>query len=240
MNDIPPDLTQADPGSGFRFSDMRLAVGTRLQIELVEGGESKHYYSSLLGYARGEYLIVKMPFHAGLSVPLQEGDELGIRLLSGVHAFAFSSTVQRVFLAPLYYMHLSFPETIAGTVVREAPRVDIVIDTLITTARTRPERPLEARILNLSSSGALIESASAVGLKGEKIHMVFSFPEHTAGPEVTIRTDAVLQNLRHSRASEAGAARLFSCGVRFNELGEREKRLIENLVFRTAMEVGVT
>jgi c-di-GMP-binding flagellar brake protein YcgR len=240
MNDTPPDLSQADPGSGFRFTDMRLGVGTRLQIELVEGGESKHYYSSLLGYARGEYLIVKMPFHAGLSVPLQEGDQLGIRLLSGVHAFAFSGTVQRVFLAPLYYLHLSFPETIAGTVVREAPRVDIVIETQITTARTRPDRPLEARILNLSSSGALIECPSAVGLKGEKIQMTFSFPEHTAGPDVLVRADAVLQNLRPSRASDAGGERLFSCGVRFDALGEREKRLIENLVFRTAMEVGVT
>lgn len=240
MNDISPDFAETETAPGFRFTDMRLAVGTRLQLELVEGGEAKHYYSSLLGYARGEYLIVKMPFHAGLSVPLQEGDELGIRLLSGVHAFAFSSTVQRVFLAPLFYMHLTFPESISGTVVREAPRVDIVLDTRITTTRTRPDRPLNARILNLSSSGALIECQSAVGLKGEKIRMEFAFPEHNAGPDVTLTTDAVLQNLRHSRAAEAGVARLFSCGVRFSELSERDKRLIENLVFRTAMEFGVT
>jgi c-di-GMP-binding flagellar brake protein YcgR len=240
MNDIPPAFAESDAAPGFRFADMRLAVGTRLQVELFEGGEAKHYYSSLLGYARGEYLIVKIPFHAGLSVPLQEGEQLGIRLLSGVHAFAFSSTVQRVFLAPLYYMHLTFPESIAGTVVREAPRVDITVETRITTARTRPDRPLAARILNLSSSGALIECESAVGLKGEKIQMVFAFPEHTAGPDVTISTEAILQNLRHSRASEAGVARLFSCGVRFSELSERNKRLIENLVFRTAMEHGIT
>lgn len=51
----------------------------------------------------------------GLLFQFKEEERLLVRVFSGVQVFSFVSFVERLFLAGLYYMHLSFPTGVEDT-----------------------------------------------------------------------------------------------------------------------------
>jgi len=92
------------------FDDIKLQVGARLQIMLKRGAGQIIHYTTLIGYVSGDYLLVKVPFENGLSVQMQEGEDVTLRTFFGLNVFTFTCNVQSIFLAPRFYMHLSFPQ----------------------------------------------------------------------------------------------------------------------------------
>jgi hypothetical protein len=104
---------------------MNLQVGIRLQFITYRRIKPMQYFSTLIGYVRDEYLIVKLPMENGMPVGLVEGERVTIRVFSGVNVCSFACTVERVFDRPLYYVHLSFPDAIQGTSLRTAMRVKV-------------------------------------------------------------------------------------------------------------------
>src|SRR5450631_3881769 len=96
----------------FEFESMNLQIGIRLQLLTHRGIKPVQYFSTLIGYVKDEYILVKMPFEDGLPVSLHEGDKLTVRVFSGTNVCTFVSTANRIFLQPFFYLHLSFPKAI--------------------------------------------------------------------------------------------------------------------------------
>ncbi|MFC6518638.1 flagellar brake domain-containing protein [Undibacterium arcticum] len=65
------------------FDDMKLEVGTRLQMTLKRGVQPLIYYTALIGYVSGEYLLMKIPLENGLSVPILAGERVALRVFPG-------------------------------------------------------------------------------------------------------------------------------------------------------------
>jgi hypothetical protein len=226
-------LEQPATQGEFAFDDMGLHVGARLQIQIPFRPNAPQYLSTLIGYVKDEYLILKTPFENGLSVTLPQESTLAVRVLSGVHVFAFSGIVRRVFLAPLFYIHLSFPDRITGTVVRKALRASVALPVAVTGAAGDAAAAIDGRFSNLSATGGFIEAPTALGEGEHRLHLSFAFRVHPGNREVKIETDATIRNVRALGASSGG---VFGHGVRFEGLGEDEMIMIQNLVYQALTE----
>lgn len=228
----------AEINADFRFEDMKLRIGSKMQLELTYGGTTHRHYTSLIGYLPGEYLIVKTPLQQGVSVAFQEDDDVAVRLVSGVHAFAFTVKVQRVFLAPIFYLHLAFPQYVHGTVVRQAVRARMSLPAKVTNAALPEPGPHQANIANLSSSGALVEAPIELGAKGQSIRLEFVVPGVLGQRSVTVKVDATIQNVTPPARSATAETRVYGYGVKFAELSDDGLALLQNLVYRTLAESG--
>lgn len=218
----------------FTFDDMRLQVGARLQIQVAIGAKPPHHFTTLIGHVKDEYLIVKIPVENGLSIMMPEQADVIVRALSGVHVFAFTSIVRRVFMAPLFYAHLSFPDKISGTVVRKALRASIEVPVTVTGAQGEGEASaIDASFSNLSATGGFIESPSALGEREHRVRLSFLFRVHPNNREVKIETEATIRNVREATPPGEGA---FGYGVRFEGLSEDQTILIQNLVYQSLAE----
>lgn len=217
----------------FPFDSMNLQVGVRLQFVTYRRIKPVQYFSTLIGYLKDEYLIVKVPMEHGVPVGLVEGERVTIRVFSGVNVCSFACTVERVFDRPLLYVHLSFPDTIQGTSLRAAMRVRVDIP-----ARVLPAQPgaaaLECALTNISVSGARIESSCSLPEDGGEIVLEFGLTSPMDEQEVRVRTKAAVRNVSALRR-EADDVEIFTYGVQFLDLDPVHYTLLQNLTYEVLL-----
>lgn len=214
------------------FDSLCLQVGTRLQLEVVRDVKPIQVISSLIGYAYGEYLIVRMPDSRSDPIAFRVGEKITIRLFSGVKVCAFDVTVQRLFDAPLLYMHVSFPQSIRGANLRSAMRVKTTVPSSLRTAAAE----LQVALRNLSVKGALIEAPQKCGEVGEKVHLSFAVPcMGKEGGEV-IKVEAFVRNVSVSsdRAESKAESAAYLCGVEFGSLSQLHQLVLQNFTYEAA------
>lgn len=155
----------------YAFEQMNLQVGGRIQLITHRTLRPMQHFSSVIGWVRDEYMIVKIPMENNGPISITEGDKLTVRVFSGVNVCSFSTVVQRVFLRPLMYAHVAFPGEIQGTSLRAAMRVKVEIP-----AKMSRDDGSHASVfmVNLSVSGALIESAQPLSREGETVQLDFT------------------------------------------------------------------
>jgi c-di-GMP-binding flagellar brake protein YcgR len=139
------------------FEQMHLQVGGRLQFITYRTVKPVQHFSSLIGYVKDEYIIVRTPVENGVPIALDDGEKLTIRVFSGMNVCSFACTVKRVFGRPLLYLHLSFPTAIQGTSLRASMRVKVGMPAQVT-GSTPGAEAIHCQLVNISVSGALVES----------------------------------------------------------------------------------
>jgi c-di-GMP-binding flagellar brake protein YcgR len=217
----------------FTFESMNLQVGVRLQFITYRRIKPMQYFSTLIGYVKDEYLIVKVPLENGVPVGLVEGERITIRVFSGVNVCSFVCTVQRVFDRPLLYVHLSFPDSIQGTSLRTAMRVKVDIP-----AQVLPERGNAAAVgctlANISVNGARIESSGSLPEGGGEIMVEFGLPSPLGDEDVQVRTRAAVRNVNALRR-DADGAEFFAYGVEFLDLDPVHYTMLQNLTYEVLL-----
>jgi c-di-GMP-binding flagellar brake protein YcgR len=211
----------------FEFEAMNLQVGGRLQVITHRAIKPVQYFSTLIGYVRDEYLIVKTPMDGNAPIALAEGEKLTIRVFSGVNVCSFASTVERVFGRPLLYAHLSFPDAIQGTSLRAAMRVKVDIPAQLTPAR-EGAAPLNVFVVNLSVTGALIESPRALDAADELVSLQFTLLAQPSKHQVIVTTRATVKNVNVVKPSREQDA-VFTYGLQFIDLDIAHYSLLQNL-----------
>lgn len=215
----------------FEFEAMNLQVGGRIQFITHRTIKPIQHFSTVIGYVKDEYLIVKIPMENGASVVLNEGDKLTIRVFSGVTVCSFSCSVLRIFGRPLNYVHLSFPDTIQGTSLRTAMRVKVEIPAQLS-YRDVPAVPVF--IVNLSVSGALIEAPSMLTPDDEGVALSFTLLVQPNKHQMRVNTRARIQNVsvgKPSNGHAAGVAEIYTYGVQFIDLEPTHYTLLQNLTY---------
>lgn len=211
------------------FDDIKLQVGTRLQIMLKRGARQSIYYTSLIGYVSGEYLLMKIPLEHGLSVPILVGERVALRVFSGMNVFTFVCYVESVFHGPRYYMHLTFPAEIQATALRKAVRVKVDLPVQIKgTAES-------GTITDISVDGAQITAGSALGELEAKIALSFTFQIKPTNQEVRLETSATIRNLHELPAAKKDAPARFSHGVSFDDIDPTNQVMLQNLVYESLL-----
>lgn len=220
------------------FDDMKLQIGERLELELRDSHDHAPIFTRLIGYLRGQGLMVQTPLENGVPWAVREEERILIRVFSGVKAFAFTSTVTRVCVSPFPYLHLSFPSVVHGAEIRKTLRVKVNLAAqLIAGSNTKLPLPVAAKVVDLSVAGVLLNAPPGLGNKGDTLKMKFSFfvePDHKP---VDLEAEAVIQdNLTRKKAGEALSSGIIQYGLAFRGLHWSEAVLLQNLVYQRLID----
>lgn len=212
----------------YDFETMNLQVGTRLQFITHRRVKPVQHFSSLIGYVKDEYIILKIPMENGAPIALTEGERLTIRVFSGVKVCSFACTVERVFARPLFYVHVSFPKSVQGTSLRTAMRVKVDL-----AAQLAGSGGSQAcNIVNLSVTGALIESKRRLPQDDDTLTLQFVLKAPPDDQEVKVNTRASIRNVN---VVQAGEAEVFTYGVQFVDLDPVHYTLLQNMTYEALL-----
>lgn len=228
----------AAPREAQTFEAMKLQVGTRLQLLLERGGRKIHLFSTLIGYVPNEYLLAKIPMEKGQLFQFNEEERLLVRVFSGVQVFSFVSFVERLFLAGLNYMHLSFPGSVAGTALRKAVRVQVSIPAQVAMKPAgAAEERAPATMVNVSILGALLQSEKRLGEIGDTVGLSFEFLVQPGDYPVRIQTNALIRAvLSQDEPVPKNGAEHFEEGVEFQGLDPTQLIMLQNLIYEAQIE----
>jgi c-di-GMP-binding flagellar brake protein YcgR len=213
----------------FEFEAMNLQVGGRLQFLTHRSIKPVQHFSTLIGYIKDEYMIVKIPAENGAPISLTEGEKLTIRVFSGVTVCSFPCTVERVFGRPLLYVHISFPNSIQGTSLRAAMRVKVDIPARISGSPPNAP-PISCVLVNLSVTGALVESPRELPPDDEMATLEFALIAQPGNHQVNVKTRATIKNVNVVKPSPE-ASEVFTYGVQFVDLDPAHYALLQNLTY---------
>ncbi|MGZ5050681.1 MAG: flagellar brake protein [Methylobacter sp.] len=212
------------------FRDINLQVGARLQMSRQYDNPKAIFYTELIGYVEGKYLIVKTPFENGLSVPMNVDELVTLRILSGMDVYVLDCRVKHVFLSPHYYMHLSFPTDIQSVTLRSAIRAKVHLPVIANGV---------AGIINdVSVNGAAIIADKALGAPNDEIPISFEFPIKLAGQNAQISVGATIRNVQQLPGKKVDTPIKYSHGVSFHELELVNQVMLLNLVYESMNRVG--
>jgi c-di-GMP-binding flagellar brake protein YcgR len=211
----------------YEFEQMNLQVGGRIQFITHRTIKPVQHFSTLIGWVKDEYLIVKVPFDNGAPVALNDGDKLTIRVFSGVNVCSFSCVVQRIFPRPLFYAHLSYPVSIQGTSLRAAMRVKVDIPAQVSSA----DGATSVFLVNLSVSGALIESTKRLPEDGSEVGLSFYLIAQPGNRQVRINPNATIRNINVVKPATGEHKEVFTYGVQFIDLDPVHYTMLQNLTY---------
>ncbi|TFW25488.1 flagellar brake protein [Massilia arenosa] len=221
----------AEPASKeFEFEAMNLQVGGRLQFITHRTIKPAQHFSTLIGWVKDEYMIVRIPMEHGAAIALAEGDKVTIRAFSGVNVCSFASTVVRVFPRPVNYVHITFPTSIQGTSLRAAMRVKVDIPVQVTPEHYNAQ-PMNMFMVNLSVSGALVESPRRIPMGCETVKLSFTLIQNPGNHQVIVNTRASIKNVSAAAGGPAGIGETFSYGVQFLDLEPTHYTLLQNITY---------
>lgn len=212
----------------YEFEHMNLQVGGRIQFITHRTIKPIQHFSTLIGWVKDEYMIVKVPFENGAPIAVNEGDKLTIRVFSGVNVCSFAAIVLRVFPRPLFYAHLSFPQQIQGTSLRTAMRVKVDIPAQLACPNAQP---VNVFLVNLSVSGALIESQRRLTQDDARVGLSFTLIAQPGNRQVLVNANASIRNINVVKPATADKDEVFTYGVQFVDLDPVHYTLLQNLTY---------
>jgi c-di-GMP-binding flagellar brake protein YcgR len=187
------------------LSKMRLTAGLNINIEVVDS-DGKRYQSTLIGLVPGRSVLVTTPL-LGENRPLllRKQQTLICRFFSHKVACAFRSQVVHLCTTPMHYLHLGWPSQVEVGAVRKSERVMANVQvSIVNQSDTSWERTYGA-IVDLSTSGARLESADPIGGIGEQIlisgKVVVGHVTRLISIEATIRAELDKFELPNSTAA---------------------------------------
>lgn len=217
----------------FEFETMNLQVGVRLQFMTHRNIKPVQHFSTLIGYVKDEYIIVKIPVENGAPIALADGEPVTIRVFSGVNVCSFVSTVERVFPRPLSYVHLSFPTSIQGTSLRGAMRVKAEIPARVKSI-SQGGPSVDCMLVNVSVSGARIESQHPLPPDDEVVALEFTLTTPPENQQVPVETLATIRNMTTGSPAD-GQSSVYSYGVQFVDLDPVHYTLLQNMTYEALL-----
>lgn len=148
---------------------LRIPIGLGLKIE-VEGAEDKRHNSHLIGFVPGRSVLVTTPMlNENRPLLMRKEQAVIVRFFSNKSACAFRSQVAHICTTPMHYLHLAWPGRVEAGEVRNAERVLANLQvSIMNQTNVDIERGFGA-IVDLSTTGARLETLQPVGQVGDKL-----------------------------------------------------------------------
>lgn len=177
-------------------------------------------------------MILKIPSEHGIPLALREGEQIMVRVFSGVNVCTFTASVGQIFLHPSFYFHSSFPQTIQGTTLRKAMRVRVHIPGQIVETGSASATPRSVLLSNLSVDGALVESEQELhSAVGSIVNILFTLVTHSGDHESRVNTKGAIRNVNVQKAITADQCDRYTYGVEFVQLDQTHQIMLENLTY---------
>jgi c-di-GMP-binding flagellar brake protein YcgR len=214
--------------------ELALEIGDHMQLQFV-GDDETRYAARVIGYLAGKSLIVTTPKVDGHTMPVSEGKEVIVRLMSGNNIVGFTVTVIMVSVRPYAHLHLSFPQDVQAVTVRKALRVTLNMQAtaqtcLIDSAEVDPTQEAQAvTIQDMSTSGALLIANKALAEEGQHILITLCLDVADSAEEISL--PAIVRNIRTERGEKVGQ-RYFHHGVELRVVDRAQSVLVHAFVYQ--------
>lgn len=151
------------------LSKMRLTAGLSINLEFT-GGEGQRYQGTLIGLVPGRSVLVNTPM-LGDKRPLllRKSQTVVCRLLSHKVVCAFRSQVVHLCTTPMHYMHLGWPSQVEVGTVRKSEQITANLPVVIINQSEHRGQGIHGAVVDLSTSGARLESIGPIGGVGTPI-----------------------------------------------------------------------
>ena len=147
------------------------------------------------------------------------GTRYTIQGFTGQYDFRFESAALGTFEVPFVYALLAWPEAVQARQVRQALRVRTLLPAQLAPGQGRNGEMQAASVLDLSASGALVETMNPMGEVGDPIRI--SFVVEAEGEKSQITTEALV--CHRSTLEGPNRERL---GLSFRALPKNERLLL--------------
>jgi len=209
--------------------ELNLSVGDTLQLQNYpcKPADEERFYVRVIGFSTGQSIITSIPSVGGSALSVTENQVFAIRLLSGNSVQAFVASIIKKAVTPYSYIHLDYPNKLESKIVRQAQRASTKI--IATVQNEEPGKSdvktKSALISDMSTAGALIESAEEIGEVGDAITAVTKLK--VADMEDYVTLSAIIRRIIPKNDHEDK----FKYGVQFQSLEDRDKLAIHGFVY---------
>jgi hypothetical protein len=230
-DDLPPKSDKTEPATardanGCSLSQIGLAIGDSIQLQLQSDVEQPRCIVTLVGYLDGQSLIVTTPIVNGSMLLIREGQDFVVRLFCGKSAYAFAASAKRVTNTPYPHIHLTYPKSVRGMVVRASPRgrTNIICHA---TAENGRGHACVAR--DISLGGAQISAGDRIGDVGDPVTL--NFRVRIADAEHMLTMNSTIRSVNASRAADDAKPAMLH-GLSFDSIGSQETLVISTLLYQ--------
>ena len=215
---------------------LQLPVGTTIQLEQEDLEHPIRFSVKLLGYYPGKGLIVTNTEHNGRTVLLTDDTRLVCRALQGSIVQGFRAKVVQTSMMPYPHLHLSYPDDVEVTVVRDARRIITKQPALARNSKSGSNKKIEAMIVDLSASGAKIATRSPIAQKEDVIELKMIL--EVADSDETLNLIGVVKNVDFKEGDkEKKRLPLHYYGLMFQGVNRFQKLVLHAYVMEAAMKV---
>ncbi|MDD5300097.1 MAG: flagellar brake protein [Gallionella sp.] len=224
----------------YTFDDMKLKVGDRLNLEVPADHDfrskfqspNERYLVKVIGFLKGASLLVTAP--TTVNAQLIGGKKVIMRSFSGQNAFGFSCSIERICKVPYEYLHLSFPDSVEGIVIRKAPRIKTRIIAAVQDSKPGTAEQISALISDISASGASLDAKQPLGGKGDILHLSFRMPLHNIDAYLSVK--GVIRAVLNGDAADTAKPGLIHHGIEFHELQPNDCVVLQSMVYQQMIE----
>ena len=219
---------------GYPFEAMHLKIGDRLQVQPPASLKAERCNVHLIGCVPHASVLMTAPQAPnGVRLELIEGDSLVVRVFSSQNAYAFGCDVLRVNKLPYPYVHTSYPESVQGTVIRKAPRVQTKIAVEVR-AQGLDQAPVPMVMTNLSADGAQLHGRlRGIGF-GDQLHLTFSVQLHQV--DFPLAVQARIRTVATGAVTSKTASPKARVGLEFVDLLPSDRVVLQSLVYQNMIE----
>jgi hypothetical protein len=230
VDQLAQDVKGAAIQATYRFSDMGLNVGDRLQLQLPAMLGPERPVVRLIGYIRGVSILVTAPVAStGMPIELVEGEEVIVRLFSALAVYGFPASVVRLCRGPIAHLHLEFPSEVQGRVIRAERRIRTNVITSVAVTSSVDE-PVPALITNLSPTGCMLDAQRKIGDRDTHVRISLQLSPH--GQEHLLELDAVIRS-----AEDIDGSPKTRHGIKFNELPPHTSLVLHSYIYHQLVEL---
>ncbi len=216
-----PDNPNNTAVSRMPLKALGLRAGMALQTRrLVEGATKKE--SQFFGAIEGKGVMVGPLGADGVNLELETGEVCVVRGFTGQHEFSFVSKVLQTFEKPFVYALLLYPDQVDVRQVRQSMRTKTSWPTtamIPATANAPAAPPIDVTLVDISLSGAMIQSPTTLAAIGATITLCMSVVFDNTPIELML-TAKVCHSNKGTSDSE------FYIGMAFSNVSQNDKLVL--------------
>jgi c-di-GMP-binding flagellar brake protein YcgR len=204
-------------------------VGNKVQVVLKSSAGQEPLSTTLLGYSEKQFLLLKLPVAAnGVPITVYGGETISVRVFTGISVVVFDAKALRCEFHPFYCPYLTYPAEVRTHTLRNSIRVLADLPCVVKGG----SREALGTLVNLSTSGALIQSPANGSAVGERINLRFALKSQLDIAANDLDLQAVVRSVNPVMDQNED---ILKYGVEFADLGAADQLALQNYVYEVLL-----
>lgn len=226
-------------GKQTGFSDLlsvNINIGDALQLQDFSPDRQRHYVK-LIGYLNRRSVLVSHPMLDKKLLFVKEGQSFLVRGFSGTKTYEFNANVIGVCLTPYPYLHLSFPEQVGTTNMRNVLRIKLKLVCSVEIQGNSPQaQKVPSTIEDMSIFGARVRSKRELGKIGDGVKVSFRLPVNEE-EEQLVTIPAIIRNVHiETSIDNSGEEIVVHHGLEFMQVEGNDRMVLQGYIYKTMAE----